>query len=155
MCTFKEHESEAGGEEVVYGDGDDLAVSDGPAVEGVLLLTEVEGGQQADVGTQQGELLAHVDDSARCPDTEAEEEDQGDAEKGDDESAGALTEASRHRLDCRLHGGGGTWCWGGGWRHDAAAVVRLHHRPHLALALYHLDTAAVMRCPDVMAPYSA
>ena len=134
---LQEHEGEADSEEVVYGDGDDLAVSDGPAVEGVVLLTEVEGGQEADVGTQQGELLAHVDDSTRCPDTEAEEEDQGDAEKGDDESAGALAEASRHRLDCRLHGGGGTWCWGGGWRHDAAAVVRLHHSPHLTDALYH------------------
>ena len=61
MCTFKEHESEAGGEEVVDGDGDDLALGDGSAVQGVLLLAAVEGGQHAAVGRQQGQLLAHVD----------------------------------------------------------------------------------------------
>ena len=45
----------------MYGDGDDLALCDGPAVQGVLLLAAVEGGQHAAVGRQQGQLLTHVD----------------------------------------------------------------------------------------------
>ena len=54
--TFKEHESEACCEEVVDGDGDDLALGDGPAVQGILLLTLVQGRQHAHVGTQQRQL---------------------------------------------------------------------------------------------------
>ena len=45
----------------MYGDGDDLALCDGSAVQGVLLLAAVEGGQHAAVGRQQGQLLTHVD----------------------------------------------------------------------------------------------
>ena len=91
--------------------------------------------------------------SAGCEDPEDEEEEEGDGEENDDEGGGSLAQAAGDTLHLRGHGGDGARRGRGGGRHDAAAVVCLHHRPHLALALYHLDTAAVMRCPDVMDPY--
>ena len=94
--------------------------------------------------------------SAGCEDPEDEEEEEGDGEENDDEGGGSLAQAAGDALHLCGHGGDGARRGRGGGRHDAAAVVCLHHRPHLALALYHLDTAAVsflvMRCPDVMAP---
>ena len=86
--------------------------------------------------SQERELLTHVDNSARGPDTEAEEEYEGDAEEGDDDGAGALAEAARDGLDGSRHGGDGARCGGGGGRDDTAAVVRLHDGPHLTDALY-------------------
>ena len=135
--TLQEHEGEADCEEVVDGDGDDLALSDGPTVQRVDLLTGVEGWQHADVGTEQGQLLTHVDHTAGGPDPEAEEEDQGHSQEGDDQGAGALAEAPRDGLDGGGHGGDWSWCGSGGGRDDTAAVVRLHHSPHLTDALNH------------------
>ena len=96
--------------------------------------------------------------SAGCEDPEDEEEEEGDGEENDDEGGGSLAEAAGDALHLGRHGGDGARRGRGGGRHDAAAVVRLHHRPHLALALYHLDrdrgavSFLVMRCPDVMDP---
>ena len=127
------------------GDGDDLALSDWPAVQRIHLLTGVEGWQHADVGEQQGQLLTHVDHPARGPDTEAEEQEQGHSQEDDDDSAGALAQTPRDGLDGGGHGGDGPRCWSGGRRNYAAAVVRLHHGPHLTDALNHsvLGGAAV------------
>ena len=135
--SFQEHEGEADREEVVDGDGDDLALSDRPAVQRVRLLAGVEGGQHADVREQEGELLAHVDHPAGGPDTEAEEQEQGHSQEDDDHSAGALAQTPRDGLDGGGHGGDGPRRWGGGGRHDTAAVVCLHHCPHLTDALNH------------------
>ena len=119
------------------GDGDDFALSDRPAVQRIHLLTGVQGWQHADVGEQQGQLLTHVDHPAGSPDTEAEEQEQGHTQEDDDHSAGALAQTPRDGLDGGGHGGDGPGGGSGGGRDDTAAVVRLHHSPHLTDALNH------------------
>ena len=94
---------------------------------------------------QQGELLAHVDHPHRVEDAKDHEEDQGDAEEDDDQGGGGFGESCDPRLHFGLHRGDGPGGRGGGWWHDAGAVVRLHHHPHLAAAVQH----HVLRCAQV------
>ena len=81
------------------------------------------------------DLLTHVDHSAGSPDTEHQEQEDGDGEEYDDQCGGSLAQPPSDCLDLSLHGGHWSGGRGGGGWHNAAAVVCLHHHPHLTLTL--------------------
>ena len=83
--TLQKHEHKADGEEIMNSDGDDLAGGDRFAVLRILLLTVVQRGHHAQVGAQEGQLLAHVDHTGRVEYAEHEEQEQRDGQEHNDQ----------------------------------------------------------------------
>lgn len=80
MDTFKEHKCEASCEEVVNKDRND------PAHMGLVVKIRRE---HAEMGAQQTDLLAHLDNSGGIEDTEHEEDDDGHRQEHDDDGTRA------------------------------------------------------------------
>ena len=129
MEGLKQEEGEGHGEKVVDEDGKDAAF-DGHRF-------PVGRGEEADVGRQQGYLLAHLDDAVRVKDLEDKENKYGDREESDDDGRGGASDGSGYRFSlCRQRGNGSGRGRGRG-RNNAGAVVGLHDGTHLTRAADH------------------